>query len=104
MKKEEPSVKDICRLIVACKENGVSELKIGTLHLFFGNAPARAVEKITPEAAIPPEDLKAQDQENEIAAAQSKDEDEVSLMVIEDPVELERRIASGEMIDEITEH
>lgn len=106
--KTEPTVKDICRLIVACKENGVVELKLGTLHLLFGPAPASAPQEITPQAAIPREDLGTQPpselQVDPELADELGDREDVELMVIENPLELERRIASGELIDEIIEH
>lgn len=105
--KTEPTVKDICRLIVACKENGVTELQFGSLRLFFGKAPASAIEEITPQAVIPREDLRAQGPEQTVSpelAAELRDQEDVELMVVEDPLEFERRIASGELIDEITEH
>lgn len=107
VKSTECAVKDICRLIVACKENGVSELKFGELHLLFGNGPEKSPEEITPSAAIPSEDLKAQEQVSKEAEAQlrfAEEQDDVSLMVLEDPAEMERRIANGELIDEVAQH
>lgn len=101
---EEFSVKDFCRLLAACKENGVTELKNGELHLRFGTAPTRETETITPEATIPLGDQKAQDQENERLIGEQlefADREDTSLMVIEDPAEMERKIASGEFVDEV---
>lgn len=101
------TVKDVIRLIVACKENGVTEFQFGELRLLFGTRPEKPSEEIAPSAAIPSENLKAQEQVSEFAQAedaQLQEEEDVALMVVEDPLEMERMIADGVLIDEIAQH
>lgn len=100
MKERTLSTKDVCKLIVACKKNGVTKLSFGDLELSLDN-PAKIIQDESPQAAIPDETfLKAQEEKNKLDV----DKDDTALLLIEDPLEMERRIGNGELIDEVSEH
>lgn len=95
-------MRDVCSIIKACKDNGVTELKFGELCLKLGG-PEKAHEIEAPAAAIPFEDPKAQEKLNEQLRLDAE-KDDTALQLILNPFEMERRIANGELIDEASEH
>ncbi len=99
------SVRDVLRIVRACKVNGVRELKLGELSLVL-DSPEKSVEETTPSAAIPGGKRKvdeAQSRETQMKLDFVEEQEEVALMLIEDPLEMEKRIASGDLIDEVLE-
>lgn len=99
------SVQDICKIIASCHKYGVTELTFGELHVLVKpnhKNPEKVFAESTPTAAIPEEK-----QEIIVANAEAEKlaEEKVrtSFLVLEDPLELERRIANGELIDEIAD-
>jgi hypothetical protein len=93
------STRDICKLIATCHKSGVTEFKFGTLQMNF-----REPEKLTEESTLPaaiPEEIQRKFNEETLAVQKLDDEiDQTSFLLIEDPLDMERRIADGELIDE----
>lgn len=99
------SVRDVLRIVRACKVNGVRELKLGELSLVLGT-PEKDSEETIPSAAIPRGKRQVdevQSRETQMKLDFIEEQEEVALMLIEDPLEMEKRIASGELIDEVLE-
>lgn len=99
------SVRDVLRIVRACKVNGVRELKLGELSLVL-DTPEKGIEETIPSAAIPRGKRKveeAQSRETQMKLDFVEEQDQVALMLIEDPLEMEKRIASGDLIDEVLE-
>ena len=99
MKERTLSTKDICKLIQACKSSGVNEFKLDTLQIIF------RTENAAPPAAIPEQVLKnthsgIESYKNLRAQKLADEKEDTALLIIENPLEMERRIASGELIDE----
>lgn len=85
--------KDIILIIEACSKYNVSEFKFEELLLQFREAshPEKIDEfPITP-AAIP------EGEDRDLI----EEKERVENLLIEDPLEMERRIADGELVDEI---
>jgi len=96
------STNDICKLISTCKKNGVIEFTFGELHLSLAS-PEKARKNEAPQAAIPDETfLKEQEQEFRRIHKMDQDKDDTAMLLVEDPLEMERRIANGELADEDT--
>lgn len=83
-----------------CKLSGVSHFKLDGLELQFGtfeNILTPAQSSINYKKP----DLTAQNKDSLLADELSLKEEQISMLLIEDPVEYERQIASGEIeIDE----
>ena len=93
---------DLLKLIKACKENGVQELKFQGLHLTFGATEIVAQE--SPPLATEIVEDRANEQEaltvkSALADKISEKEDEVANLMITDPAEYERLILEGELSD-----
>lgn len=101
------SVADICRILKACGEASVTELKFGDLHVRRDSqspaaAPSASVE---PAPAPPPtaEIVETQRKESERAQIQAEvtlRQQQLSQMLIEDPLEAERLLSQGDLIDD----
>lgn len=86
------STKDVCTILKACKQYGVTEFVLGDLHLSL-RPTANRLKADIPTAAIPAEEI----QKNLDAENFSAEKEENAFLVIEDPQEMERRIANGEL-------
>ena len=91
--------KDICRIIKLCADSGVSKLKISTLEVeFFGSGVVTTStgKKITER---PREQARVEQEDIELAEKRIR-EDQRENLILENPEEYERLIASGELTDE----
>lgn len=94
---------DLCKLIKACKEAGVTELSFGLLKINFG--PQTKVEE-SPRANQPEQIEVNQAEANrklEILTTlvkEAEEKDSSAMLLIDDPLEMENRIASGDWIDD----
>ncbi len=105
MKNRTLSSKDIRQIIKACSDHGVLELEFEGLSLKLYR-PEKALSVSAPTAAIPDESVfqeQVSDEQRQLSFL-NEEKDDVALMVIESPFEMERRIAEGELIDEGAEH
>lgn len=93
------STKDICKIITTCSKCGVSEITFGDLTLNF-HAPARAMNDSIPAAAIPREAIENVSSDLSDSEKEMDEKERTALLVLEDPLELERRIGNGELVDE----
>lgn len=99
------SVRDVLKLVRACRVNGVRELKLGELTLVL-EVPEKDFVETPHSAAIPRGSKRKADaisQEVQEKFKFSEEQDEVALLLIEDPLEMEKRIENGELIDEVLE-
>ena len=96
------NVNDIRKIIVFCKKNGVKEIEFDNLKLRFGDSE-KIIEMRSPQAAIPRVEKKLN---NSVKARRDEDveRDEAGLLVLQDPLELERRYSTGELIDETNDN
>ena len=103
-KKTAFTAQEISEIIRECKQQGVSKLTVGDLHLVFEPqartmiVPEVSVETKPPEAAI-----SEQDQSKQAVEATEQEELEfrdrqIDEMLIENPLEAERLIAEGELV------
>ena len=100
---------DICAIIKTCSENGVAQLKFGDLEIHFGKpetlhddrppAPPNHTRPATEIAATQKQIAKKSLLKDEVSLR----EDELALMVIENPMEAERLIMAGELNEETTD-
>jgi hypothetical protein len=99
------SVRDVLKLVRACRVNGVREFKLGELTLVLGDPEKESTE--TPHSAAIPRGSKrkaeALSKEVQERFKFSEEQEEVALLLIEDPLEMEKRIENGELIDEVLE-
>ena len=99
MKARTLTAKHVLQLIKACKENNVTELAFGDFCLRF-DPHTNGVEEPTPPATIPDEISKVRkiiaDSESEQLDAEKEN---VAMMAIEDPFQMESMIARGELVD-----
>ncbi len=88
---------EIEKVIKLCSENGVREFSYGELRLVFseGVVSAPFLESLVPEATAI-----AQAQEIRVRDEKIEQLDEIERLVVEDPVEYERILLSGELKNE----
>lgn len=96
---------EICQIIVACKENGVVRLKVGDLKVVFGSKPIdlensaseqpKPGETVSDTADLVPIHIS----ENQIDKDLEKERDDIADLLISDPLEYERALAAGELVD-----
>ena len=98
---------DICTIIKLCSESRVASLKWGDLCVEFGPAKttpwAFPMESAHTEAVSPapsPEKADTQEQETLLSDELRVKDDQLALMVIEDPAQYEELISSGELDEE----
>lgn len=95
-------VSELCALIKACGESGVTELSFGTLRVQF--TPVTMREQSQPvdyqtEGALPINPVVSESDEKE-AIADSElrlREEQLAKMLLEDPVQFEKLLAAGEL-------
>jgi hypothetical protein len=95
------SVEEICAIIKECARSGVKELDVLELSITFMNNHAPVVEPIR----ISNEYQRAsdsQERESNIRAEVQSREEDLSLLLIEDPVRYEELLRMGELKDERT--
>ncbi len=100
------SVKDLCSILKACGAAQVDELKLGDLYVRFRTqteppSPLAEPEEVT-EPSPPPAVAIAATQEKIAELTQVQDElamrqDQLDLMMIEDPLRAEELMAQGEL-------
>lgn len=95
----------MCRIITTCATSGVGKFKLGGLELKFENPPEtipfEAPEKIEREFLIPvPDHEKNEKEAVELDEIRMKEE-QVAMLILEDPAEFERQLVSGELEDMI---
>lgn len=98
--------RDVLKLIAACNKNGVTKFKLGDLEINLERANKLAQESQVPTATIP-ENIPQNTQLSFPESAESRleqEKEDIAMMLIEDPLEMESRIARGELVDEVTEH
>lgn len=88
---------EVCDIIKACKDNGVTLLKLGELELRIGTQPEAPRAKVSfSDTAI--SETQAQIEKVTLVEETIKHkQDRLDQMLIEDPVEAERLIESGEL-------
>lgn len=96
----------ICAIIEACGKSRVRSFKYGDLQMEFGNAPEVVVSEY-PMVELPRgvPTTPSPDHVRQNKEALERDEQEVraeqlALMAIEDPMEYERQLKAGELLDE----
>lgn len=95
---------EIKKLIELCGEKGVSELQFGDLKIVFGRQTK--VDPLTPTVVQTKEaEVQTQQIEKEalVEASKDLDENDLSLMQIEDPSRYEQMLIEGELEDDGTE-
>lgn len=89
-------IKQLCALIRACGESGVSELSFDTLHVKFGpkHTPAtkREDDVTAPSVADP-----VQESQDLLKETLMLREDDLAMKLITDPAEYERLLVAGEL-------
>ena len=103
------TAQDISAIIRECKQQGVASLTVGDLHLVFEpkaqttSVPEVPVETKPPEAAISEQDRSKQAKEvleqDELEYRQRQ----IDEMLINDPLEAERLIEQGELVEDESE-
>jgi hypothetical protein len=91
--------KELVEVIKACKASSVSYLKLGDLELKFGPDDA-AQTPIAPGETEPiptAEELKVIEEDAAILRNGAEVDDEVAFMQMEDPVQFEELLTSGEL-------
>lgn len=106
-----PNAADVCKIIGACREAGVSELKCGPLEVRFSPAeslspstasPAKLLMGAAPNNAgeVPEETIRAQ-QRAETASLEQQElelkEQQVAEMILSNPLEAEELLMAGEL-------
>jgi len=92
---------DICRIIEQCGKTGVSVLKYGPLEISF-DVVRTSVESPYPEIENSAEKSREIHQTTILQQEIETKEDMLSRLQIEDPVELEKLIMSGDLNDSET--
>ncbi len=101
-----PNALDLCKIIGACREAGVSRLRVGQMDISFGPeaeilAPAvPTVSVTTPAEKVPEEIIRAQ-KRAETASLEEQEitlrEQQVAELLISDPLAAEELMAQGEL-------
>lgn len=110
------SSQDVCTIIKACADSGVSILKFGNLNVEFGRPTKTTVnqEEInssitaetknqstnTPDKEISEEERKLLQEKALLEDEQKSKQDEIDHMLVEDPALAEELISSGELEDD----
>ena len=98
-----PNAKDLCSILEACSQTGVSQLKLGSLEVSFGGpitkfelalAPGPIIPATSPENVIQAQHTEERNahEEQEVAAR----EQQVAELLITDPYLAEKLAAQGE--------
>ena len=103
------TAQEISEIIRECKQQGVASLKVGDLHLAFEpkarvmDVPEVPVETKPPEAAI--SDANQSKQAKEVLEQQELEfrNRQIDEMLINDPLEAERLIEQGELVEDDAE-
>lgn len=92
---------DLLRLIEACGKAGVSNLKLGKdIELTFGGKADPAKVPVEVKANTPLEE--AIEKESFVKAEADIRKDRLESMILEDPSNFERLLASGDLVDDET--
>lgn len=99
------TVDDVCRILKASEESGVTKLKFRELVLERQIVIAKLTQDPThTENAIPPETHKKQNDDALLVDELRVKQDQLQELVFTDPFELERMIADGELVpDEVND-
>lgn len=96
------SADDLCRIIDTCATRGVGEFRLGEFEIKFGRKESLLDlphEQVSGQIIFPETDHV----EEERLAVESDElrlkEEQVAMLILEDPEEFERQIASGELED-----
>lgn len=104
MLKFELTATSLVTIIEACAKNGVAELELGKdVRLTFGsrsNEPTQVQPLYGNETPAVLETARAIEQESFERKQEEMQKDTLETMKLEDPVEYERLITSGELVDE----
>jgi hypothetical protein len=101
--------RDLIRILKACKQAQVTELKIGDIEVKFGPGEAAELKTTRTEPPVVTEtELKETESETRIVDSFVDAEDRLDLLQIDDPALYERLILERELVDngrnEIAEH
>lgn len=99
------SSEDVCRIIAECKLSGVAEITVEGVHLKFWQA--KETEQPATELK-PPLKISAIDHDKQSREFLEEEElllreERLATMLLEDPAEFERQLASGELDEELIE-
>lgn len=104
-----PKAEDICKIISACKDAGVSVFKMGPVEILFGILPATIpypqVEHSgappTPGAEVPQNTIRAQQEVQEVLSLEEQEietkERRIAELLIEDPLQAEELMRDGDL-------
>lgn len=90
---------DICKIIKSCAENGVSEFIFDTLNIEFGKYKKNDPESIT----VPILTQEAHDKMDKQTLVEEEikiKEEQIQMLMIEDPAKAEEMIANGDFDDD----
>ncbi len=99
MKANTITATELCAIIVSCKANGVSEFIFDKLQIRFGphTTVLQAPTANQPGETEAQEPTKAQLELIALQERENEEEEKDSLSVLEDPFEMEQRIARGDL-------
>lgn len=97
-RKEILNIDNICALIRTCGEVGVKEVSFGRLHVVFGrkDQDTQASSPNLPDKALSEQSQSIEQRAFEQDEISTKD-DQLAELVITDPLEYERLVASGDL-------
>lgn len=93
--KKSLTAKDICLIIKEGSKGGVAKLKFGDLEISFGIEPEEPIVY----TEIPLKEQEKIEQEIQLKDRVESGEEALSQLAIDDPVEWERQIAKGELVE-----
>lgn len=101
-KKNSFSALEMCRIIDLCQKRGVTEFIANGVELRFGDTPVlppKRTHAVFRGKRIPEPDHAENDREaHEMDVLRTKEE-QVAMLIIEDPEEFERQLVAGELED-----
>lgn len=99
---------ELCRIIDSCAARGVQSFSLGGLELTFGADPQfieteiQEVPRRGKRVALVPEPDHEQNEKDSVEHEELRlKEEQVAMLILEDPVEFERQLADGELEDMI---
>lgn len=103
-KKELVNYQEVCSIIKACKNSGVSELRLGELHLVFGQRQSKVKPRPLENGKVQPVEQNLITPEERIAERETEieleEQEELQQLAISNPLEYERRLGEGSLEDE----
>jgi len=91
------SVGEVCVILSACVESGVTTLKFGDLHVEFGGKPTSTEPALSPVTEITEENHKASTAKAVEADELTLMDERIALLQLENPLLAEELIRSGEL-------